>query len=424
MNSPFALEFASDMSRSESEPASTSSPVVPIWAPRVPLDMLVTATLDLLTVVDECGVVRFQGASSFLGRSAGTLVGTRIDAMMDHEDAGRFRRLLSLLLQEQVDPRSVEFTLRHTDSSLRTLELFASRMSLGGGATYVVLQWRDVGERRRTEEILKQRDEMLRRAQRMESVGRLAGGIAHDFNNVLMVITAACERLCDQVADASARRQIDRILRHSARAASLVRQLLAFSRQQQLSPRSTDLGQLIRQTSELIREFIGDHVQLNIDISPDLSPVKVDPGQIEQVLMNLAINARDALSEGGQLKVSARNVVIDEAFARDHPPQPAGAYALVRVSDTGHGMAPNVRERAFEPFFTTKATSRGSGLGLSTVYGIVKQSGGYIWLESEPGCGTTFDIFLPPTTESPTNDEALVVRLPVPPTQNCVNGGG
>jgi CheY-like chemotaxis protein len=240
----------------------------------------------------------------------------------------------------------------------------------------------------------------------MEAVGRMAGGIAHDFSNVLTTVTASCERLGDDIAeDAPARREIDRILRNAERAAAMVRQLLAFSRQQTLAPRSIDLGRLVGQAGELIQQFIGEHIHLHIEVAPDRRPVEADPGQIEQVMMNLAINARDAMPEGGEFHVSVRNVVLDEQFAREHPPQPPGEYVLLRVSDTGHGMEPYVRERAFEPFFTTKSASHGSGLGLSTVYGIVKQSGGYIWLASEPGRGATFEIYLPPTTTPPAEIE-------------------
>jgi nitrogen-specific signal transduction histidine kinase/CheY-like chemotaxis protein len=272
-----------------------------------------------------------------------------------------------------------------------------------------------VTERRHAEDTLRARDDQLRQAMKMEAIGRLAGGIAHDFSNVLTVITAACERLQDGIAsDGQPRAEVSTILNNCNRAASLTRQLLAFSRKQTLSPQPISLGQLLGHAERLLRPLVGEHIDLQISIDPMLHAVEADPVQMEQVLLNLAINARDAMSTGGVLGLSVSNVVVTEEFAASHPPIVAGPYVLLEVRDTGCGMSPGTKARAFEPFFTTKGLE-GTGLGLSTVYGIVKQSGGYIWISSEPGQGTTFSIHMPPTTARPVTPESApaVARRPV-----------
>ncbi len=241
-------------------------------------------------------------------------------------------------------------------------------------------------------------DELLVQSQKMEAVGRLAGGIAHDFSNVLTVITQACERLRDRIeAGIASTTEIDMILRNTERAASLTRRLQAFSRQQVLAPRPLDLGRLVNSASELLEQFIGEDIHLSIEIAPDLRPVEADPVQIQQVLMNLAINSRDAMKDGGWLRFRAWNVTVDQLFSETHPPMKPGDWVLLEVSDTGHGMDANTKGRAFEPFFTTKDPVRAGGLGLSTVYGIVKQSEGFVWIDSVLGHGTSISIYLPPT---------------------------
>jgi signal transduction histidine kinase len=251
---------------------------------------------------------------------------------------------------------------------------------------------------RQEEEAARAREEKLRQARRMESVGRLAGGIAHDFSNLLTVVTGASERLRDRFGDhPGAQQDLDTILRNCMRGAALTRQLLAFSRQQTLSPQRIDLGQLVEATGTLLEQLIGEHIQLELDIPPGVRPVEADRSQIEQVLMNLAINARDAMADGGVLRVAVSNMTVARQFAETHPPMVPGEFVVLQVVDTGHGMTEEVKSHAFEPFFTTKDPSQGTGLGLATVYGIVNQSGGYIWIDSEPGAGTTFTVFLPPT---------------------------
>ncbi len=251
---------------------------------------------------------------------------------------------------------------------------------------------RDITERRRLED-------QLRQAQKMEAVGRLAGGVAHDFNNLLMVIGGHGELLLDEAAaDSSVRRHTEAILRAAERAGTLTRQLLAFSRKQVLQPKVLDLNAVVMEVAKLLKRLIGEHIELTFSLAPNLGQVKADPGQIEQVLMNLTLNARDAMPDGGRLTIETRDVEITEEYRREHPAAVPGPYVLLSVSDTGMGMDTQTRAQIFEPFFTTKGLGKGTGLGLATVYGIVKQSGGYIWVYSEPGHGSSFKVYIPRVT--------------------------
>jgi two-component system, cell cycle sensor histidine kinase and response regulator CckA len=239
-------------------------------------------------------------------------------------------------------------------------------------------------------------EEQLRRAQKMEAVGQLAGGVAHDFNNLLMVITGYASDLAERLEPGSTtRREAQEIAKAGQRAASLTRQLLAFSRKQVLEPRVLNLNSLVEDLKKMLRRVISEHIELVTSLEPALGEVKADQGQMEQVIINLAVNSRDAMPEGGKLTIATSNEIIDEAFARQHPPMMAGEYARLSVIDTGCGMDAATLSRAFEPFFTTKEPGKGTGLGLATVYGVVKQSGGYIWASSEPGKGARFDVYLP-----------------------------
>jgi PAS domain S-box-containing protein len=260
--------------------------------------------------------------------------------------------------------------------------LFAGRR-----AEFVVID--DVTERRRLEE-------QFRQAQKMEAVGRLAAGVAHDFNNLLTAILGTTDLMIEDLpADHPNREGLLDIRGAAERAAVLTRQLLTFSRQQVVSPRVLRLNELITDLVKLLRRLLGEDVTIATALTPDCGPVKADPGQLEQVIVNLSVNARDAMPNGGRLMLETKNVHLDGDYPTERVTIPAGRYVMLAVSDTGTGMDAKTKARIFEPFFTTKPVGKGTGLGLATVYGVVQQSGGYIWLYTEPGHGTSFKIYLP-----------------------------
>jgi two-component system cell cycle sensor histidine kinase/response regulator CckA len=244
-------------------------------------------------------------------------------------------------------------------------------------------------------------EQQVRQVQKLEAVGRLAGGMAHDFNNVLVVIKLSTELMLDQTTpDSPFSKPLLQISNAADRAATLTRQMLAFGRQQIMQPRVINLNSIVRETSQMLRRVIGEDIQLVTSLSDDAENSLLDPDQLGQVVLNLAVNARDAMLDGGMLHLETSNVDLDEAYALDHPPVRSGRYVMLAVSDTGTGIDKAILPRIFDPFFTTKEQGKGTGLGLSIVYGIVKQSGGYVWVYSEPGHGTTFKLYFPATSHS------------------------
>ena len=286
--------------------------------------------------------------------------------------------------------RRVEYRIRHKSGEWRVLESTASAVrNAEGEVEKLIIVNRDITERRHLEQ-------QLLLSQRLEAVGKLSGGIAHDFNNILGVIIGYSEALQQKMgADDPMREAIDEIEKAGQRAAALTQQLLAFSRKQVLEPKVLDLNSIVADVEKMLRRLIGEDVGLEIISSPTLGRVKADRGQIEQVILNLAVNARDAMPRGGQLKIETMNADLDEDDARRKRYVVPGHYVMLQVSDTGMGMTAEVQAHIFEPFYTTKEQGKGTGLGLATVYGVIKQSGGYIWLESEIGKGSKFQVYLP-----------------------------
>jgi len=249
--------------------------------------------------------------------------------------------------------------------------------------------------RRKADGELNRTREQLWLSQKLEAVGRLAGGVAHDFNNLLTVITGSCNLASMRVSDERAKLDLDAVLDAANRASSLTRQLLAFSRKQVMQPRIMDLNETVTEASSMLRRLIGEDIEFATRLADGLGRVNADPSQLGQVILNLAVNARDAMPAGGKLLIETKNVDLDAAYAARRVVVKPGPYVMLAVTDTGEGMSEETQAHLFEPFFTTKAPGKGTGLGLSTVYGIVKQSGGYVWVYSEPGRGTAFKVYLP-----------------------------
>ena len=288
----------------------------------------------------------------------------------------------------------VEYRFRHKDGHWLILESTASvAKSSNGEVEKLVIVNRDITERRQLEA-------QLSLSHRLEAIGRLSGGVAHDFNNLLGVIIGYSEALQQRMSlDDPHREAIDEIRNAGQRAASLTQQLLAFSRKQVLEPKVLDLNTIVVEVEKILGRLIGEDISLKLVLSSHLAKVKADRSQIEQVLLNLAVNARDAMPQGGKLVIETADVTLDETAARHRPYLVPGQYVLLRVTDTGCGMDAALQSRIFEPFFTTKGKGKGTGLGLATVYGVIKQSGGYILVESEVGYGSTFEIYLPRVEE-------------------------
>jgi two-component system cell cycle sensor histidine kinase/response regulator CckA len=272
----------------------------------------------------------------------------------------------------------------------------------------------DISQLKRAVAERRSMEEQFHQSQKLESIGRLAGGVAHDFNNMLNVILGYGELMLTKLQEPDPLLEYVReMVAAGKRAATVTRQLLAFSRKQTLQPRVLDLNDIIRNLEKMLGRLIGEDIQLTTNLNEDLDRVEVDPGQIEQVIMNIAVNARDAMPQGGMLTIETRNVVLDDQYAQDHTEVEPGDYVVLAMTDNGSGMDEATRKRLFEPFFTTKEIGKGTGLGLATVYGIITQSKGYIWVYSEPGEGTAFKIYFPCTTnlENITNVTAEVEEI-------------
>ena len=356
---------------------------------------LVEHSYDAVTLLSTDFRILYDSRSieSLCGYAPEQRVGKTVQHLLHPDDVAGVTEHLRNVAQTST-PASFGYRFRHRDGAWRWGEAVATNHLPDPAIRAIVINHRDVTERKEAEAALQRSQEQLRQAQKMEAVGRLAGGVAHDFNNVLTAIFGYTDLLIDQFAiDDPRRSDVAEIRRSAERAAGLTRQLLAFSRKQVMQPRLLNLNEVIRSVERLLQRLVGDDVVLKLDLARDLVAIRADPGQLEQVLMNLVANARDAMPEGGQLTLSTRNEHTEAAANR--PGLVPAVYAVLSVADTGTGVPIALREHVFEPFFTTKEQGKGTGLGLATVYGIVKQTGGGVYLETEEGQGTTFLVYLP-----------------------------
>jgi two-component system cell cycle sensor histidine kinase/response regulator CckA len=330
-----------------------------------------------------------SGAQRIYGYSAAEIVGKSVSTLFPLGYSSEIMEMMEKIKGGERVSKSDTVRVRQDGKEIHVALTFSPIKGADGQVFGVSTVARDVTES-------KQLEEMLRQSQKMEAVGQLAGGVAHDFNNILGVILGYSELLLDGTnLDDPERKSIEGIQKAGDRAALLTRQLLAFSRKQVLQPRVLDLNAVVTGIENMLQRIIGEHIELLVVLNPALGRVKADLGQFEQVILNLVVNARDAMSQGGKLTIETANVELDEGYAAHHPATVPGPHIMLSVSDTGCGMDEKVKARIFEPFFSTKDFGKGTGLGLSTVYGIVKQSGGSVWVYSEVGIGTTFKIYLP-----------------------------
>ena len=385
------------------------------------LKAVLHSALDAHVAMDDTGRVASwnQQAESMFGWAEREVLGQRLaDIIVPHAHreahAAGLRRFLATG-EGPILGQRIELTALRRDGAEFPVELAVAPVRVGTSWLFSAFV-RDITARREAEEALRVSEVQLRQAQKMEAIGRLAGGVAHDFNNVLTAIFGYVDILREEIPPGSAAQQdLAEVRKASERAASLTKQLLAFSRQQVLEPVVLKPNALVEDFEKMLRRLIGEDVELRLSLAEGAGNVRADPGQLQQVLMNLVVNARDAMPTGGKLIIETANAELSEQYAELHQPVVPGGYVMLAVSDTGSGMAPEIRGRIFEPFFTTKDKGKGTGLGLSTVYGIVKQSGGYVWVYSEVGRGTSFKIYLPRV-------DAPAEELQLPRTPDSVVG--
>jgi PAS domain S-box-containing protein len=336
-----------------------------------------------------------EALCKFLGKARDELVGTTGMEFLPADQMERFLEVDREVLSSGEENLSEEPLTGH-DGNIQTIITKKTRYVDGQGAAFVVGVIRDVSERKKAEEERKKLEDQLRQSQKMESVGRLAGGVAHDFNNQLTAIIGFSELIKSSLdSNDPLFGEVEEVLKAADSASRLTAQLLAFSRKQTIDPKVVDINETVERSQKMLKRLIEEDIDLVFVPGKDLWRTKVDPGQLDQVMVNLSVNARDAMPDGGRLKIETANVAFDEEFCKIHAAAKPGDFVMLAVSDDGCGMEKEVLDNIFEPFFTTKAMDEGTGLGLSTVYGIVKQHGGFIYAYSEPGQGTSFKIYLP-----------------------------
>ncbi len=351
-------------------------------------------------------VLANRQAEEMFGYSREQLLGSSIEMLLPEAKRCAHAQMRSEYLHRpRVRPMGsgIDLTARRIDGAEFPVEVGLSHIETADGA-FVIAFVSDISQR-------KQLEQQLMHAQKMEAVGRLAGGVAHDFNNMLTVISGYGAMVLEELqAHDPLRGHVEEILAATKRAGTLTNQLLAFSRRQVMRPRVINVNAVITDTERMLRRLIGEDIVLHLVLQADLGNIKADPSHIEQAIVNLVVNSRDAMPAGGRVTVETADVCLDESYARTHTGVQPGEFVMVAVSDTGDGMDADVRRRIFEPFFTTKEQGKGTGLGLATVYGMVKQTGGDIWVYSEPGKGTTFKLYFPKVADPLSASPAAMVE--------------
>jgi PAS domain S-box-containing protein len=341
------------------------------------------------------------GAQRLFGYSAAEAIGKSISILLPPDRPSELSDILKRIARGESVSHFETIRMRKDGSLVEVSVTVSPIKSASGQVVGASAIKRDLTEKRRNEALLRKTEEQLRQAQKMEAIGKLAGGVAHDFNNLLSVILSYSHMLAqDMTASDPRRADLEEIEAAGKRAVDLTRQLLAFGRQQILQPKVVDLNDIVARMEKMLRRLIGEDVELTVLSAAKLGKVQVDPGQIEQIIMNLVVNSRDAMPQGGKMTVETANVQLDERYAAEHVGVTPGPHVMLAVTDTGTGMDKATVARMFEPFFTTKEKGKGTGLGLATVFGIVQQSAGSVWVYSEPGRGTTFKIYFPRTEQT------------------------
>lgn len=362
------------------------------------LAALLESAAQAIISIDAAGriVLANRRAEEMFGYARAELLGGRMEMLLPEN-----RRAVHTHEREEYFARphnrpmgiGMELAGRRKDGTEFPVEVSLSYVEMDEGL-FAIAFVSDTSQRRQLEE-------QLMHAQKMEAVGRLAGGVAHDFNNMLTVISGYNRMILDELSALDPLRgYAEEILKAADRAGALTNQLLAFSRRQIMKPRVMNVNTVIAQTEKMLRRLIGEDIEVKFGLDADTGNIKADPGHVEQAIVNLAVNARDAMPLGGRLTIETANAHLDETYAKTHMGVTPGDFVMIAVSDTGVGMDAETKRRIFEPFFTTKEKGKGTGLGLATVYGIVKQTGGDIWVYSEPGRGTTFKLYFPRVKEA------------------------
>jgi PAS domain S-box-containing protein len=368
---------------------------------------------DLLYELAPDGTILYvnRAASRTLGISQEDLGKIKFSDFLEGAEVERWSREIHGIVDKRHQPRNVSYNLKTTDGNVLPVEARDTLQERAGRAPTVLGVARDITDR-------KQLEERILRSQRMEALGRLSGGIAHEYNNLMTAITGHAElMMLDLQPGDPLRKRAEEIQRAGALATDLTRQLLTFNRKQVLQPSPVRLNDVVSQMEKMLRRLIGEDIDLVIDLSADIGMIRADRAQIEQAILNLAVNSREAMPDGGTVTIETCNVDVDATYASRHVPMQPGAYVMLVFSDTGAGMGPEVQSHIFEPFFTTREQEKRTGMGLSTVYGIVRQSGGYIWVYSEPDLGTTFKLYLPRTS-----GQELPAPSPPPPAPRDLQG--